>query len=307
VSFLFETNKTPAFHAHAVFLLKGLLKRAGWLVVSSGDGFGGYSSSGDMLATAETGEGGLANNRSWFVMHQPGGRELCFQGNGRWAWRIKYSRTGFVIGTPSTSVGPGAVDERFLLGGGSDEDPVFADWFRAGKDGSYRYNMGAQSVFPYGFWAGGFGFGGQEPRDGVLIMDPLREGTYPAEDPDPFVFYSAIARPLSAESLNGFTAQAHLGSEFLRFPALELATPSGTRLVPGEVAANPYTGKGELFPVVFARPSTDACPGFKGVSSLLRWSGSNRSTGSALSYSGTRDLVVYQHVALPWDGSVPLV
>lgn len=308
MNFIFSVNQTPAAHPYAVFQLKTALKEAGWTVPWSSDGVERVGA-GDRLIVPGTGVGGLANPRASFVLRQPlaGGpwaasrRELCFQGSGSIGWRVKYARSPFSGGGLVKS--PSAPDEQFVLGGSSDDDPHFEPWFPINGDGRYRYNVVAQRESPFGFWAGGFGNGGGDPGPGVLLLDPLLLGSFALEDPDPMVLYaSATGHTLTAEHLGGSDCpRGFLREAFVPTPALTWATATGGRLAPGGLRANAFTGKDELLPIPYGRG------GYKGISTLMRWIGSNRTTGTALSHAGTRDLIVYRHVALPWDGSLPLV
>jgi hypothetical protein len=260
----------------------------------------------------------MANNSAWFRIRSPvgvGSQEFTIQrGTINLVWRMKRSRTsGFTGGTPGATQTPLATDEFIFMGGGTDASPTFATFFAA--DGSYRWNVGADNALPFGFWAGAFPTGGGTPNAG-LCLDPLIS-TEPT-DADQFVFHMGVAgqspftqTPLTNESGSSTTFRTFSqiisstpGSNYAEFPTVTLNLPSGV-VVPNALPTNAITTKDEAFPLIFLRRAAIATPGYKGVSTVMRWTGTNRVTGSTLTVTTTRDRIIYGQVSLPWDGSVP--
>ena len=199
----FVWNKTtPATGAQAMYELKGLLKLAGWSVLSSSDGTT-YNAAGDQISNGGAGANGMANNSAWFRIRSPAGAgavSFTFQrGTTNQAWRIKRSRTaGFTGGSPGATQTPSATDEGIMTGGGTDAAPTYVNLQTT--DGTYRWNAGADNAAPYGWWAGSFLVGGGVPLT-FLCHDPLT-GTE-ATDADQAVFWMAISgqNPLQSASM----------------------------------------------------------------------------------------------------------
>jgi hypothetical protein len=156
----------------------------------------------------------------------------------------------------------------------------------------------------------------------ALIMDPLT-GT-DASDADPYVFYSTLnnvasaqTSPLLVAGIQSETAgtgpvawykKGVVGSEsWATIPGLSLAI-SGQTQIPAGIGTNPYSNKDEIIPILYARPSAlTTQTGFKGVGTLMKWVGQSRNTGDTLTISTSKDYIVAGNVALPWNGSTPLV
>lgn len=320
MAFVFSKT-TPTTGAVAMFNLKELLKTAGWTVMSSSDGTT-YNAGGDQISSGAAGANGMANNNAWFRIRSPAGAgavEYIFQrGTTNLVWRGKRSRTaGFTGGSPSATQTPSATDEGTFLGGGTDAAPTFAGFHTT--DNTYRWNVGADNASPYGWWAGAFTTGGGAIH-AVLAHDPLT-GTEPT-DADQFMGIMACT------GQSGYS-NAHLTSEvqtattrFCFSQAISAAPAAGFLLwsgctlhnniqnalvAPTGLPTNPITTKDEVFPIVWARRSALATPGYKGVSTIMKWTGTTRTTGDTLSVSSTRDRIIYGDVSLPWDGTVPTV
>jgi hypothetical protein len=316
----FSFNKsTPATGAEAIFNLKTLLKLQGWTVQSSSDGTT-YNASGDQISSAGSGAGGMANNSAWFRIRSPAGAGsqefTCQRGTTNLVWRIKRSRTaGFTGGSPGTTQTPSATDELIAIGAGTDASPTFSSLFAA--DGTYRWNCASDGASPYGWWAVAFPTGGGAPQ-AVLILDPLLDTT--ATDADIYIFLvgvsgqsqlslAALQNEAGAATSRAAWSQiisASPGSSYVHWPTCRYATGSGD-VSPNALPTNPINAKDERFPAIYARRSALANPGFKGQSSLLRWTGTSRTTGDTLTVSTTRDRIVMADISLPWDGTVPSV
>jgi len=320
MAFIFDKS-TPATGAEAIFNFKTILTTAGWTVLASSDGTT-YNSSGDQITVAGSGAGGMANTNAWFRLRSPtgaGAQEFTFQrGSANTLWRVKRSRTaGFTGGTPGISQTASATDENIILGGGTDASPTFITLFAA-DGGTYRWNVGADNTTPFGFWAGSFS-NGTATTQAALVLDPL----FSTEtlDADKFVVYACI-NGSSAYSIASLCSTAGTasnfritsqnissapGSNYSEFSALRYLDNITNVLVPGGLVTNPITTRDESFPMIFARVNTLANAGFKGISTVMRWTGTPRTTGDTLTVTTTRDRIIYGSVSLPWDGSVPVV
>jgi len=318
---------TLANVAEIMYYFKRTLVQAGWTVIKSGDGtVGGYSSSGDIFSsTPATGYGsgttGLNNGSAWYVLRAPGSvagatRQLCVQRNATlsYAFSIDYSYSaGFVTGG-AYATKPTASDSLAIL-------PASCFLYSAT---TYRFSIGADNASPYGFYMFMFPINGGSPVCG-LVMDPLTSGTYDSADVDPYIFYMPSAGtgavPPSPFLTAGLTSEALLtgptslykkglaGETFITTPGLSYSSDTATS-IPSLMLVNPYSSKDETYPIMYARGSALAQPGFKGVGSMMKWIGqSGRSTGDTLSVAstGAKDYIVVGNIALPWNGSTPTV
>lgn len=134
-------NETPVSAAEANYLQKVAPNRGtngtNWTIVTSSNGVV-YAQLGDVIDAAAD----LANANAWYVARGRGFvdtdityyTELCVQTNGSTGLRVKVSlRSGFTGGSPSVLQTPSAVDEWYLLGGGTDAAPTYtAFWPAAG-------------------------------------------------------------------------------------------------------------------------------------------------------------------------------
>lgn len=113
----------------ALYELKEKLKTAGWTVLSSGDGTGtNYSSSGDILTTYSTTTEPVANavtnQRAWWLIEAPDGRQLLWQhaafNTASDYISVSYSRGGTFAGTGDGTVGadvaPTGTDAFLVMG-----------------------------------------------------------------------------------------------------------------------------------------------------------------------------------------------
>jgi hypothetical protein len=231
MTFVFNQNITPASGADAIFQWKNFMKSTGaggpgWTVVASGDGYGQYSNSGDVITNSTISAppshqygytyyvpGSLYNTQAWFVIQQPSStRQFCFQSFGSYdighplydsssaSWRIKYSTTGFTVGgsasitpTASTTIDAytyGAENAAVILGSGlgTDASPSGSTLFYT--DGSYRMQMGADAAAPNAFYWFCSTITSTTISSGFLF-DPMASGTAPGGDIDQYVIYYA--------------------------------------------------------------------------------------------------------------------
>jgi len=315
------TKSTPATGAVAWYEFKEQLKSSGWTVESSSDGTT-YNSSGDQISSGSSGANGFANTNAWVRLRSPvgaGGAEFVIQrGTGNTVWRLKYSMTaGFTGGSPGATQVPSATDEVLLWGTGTDASPSFGTLMTT--DNTYRWNVGADGAAPYGFWAGAFPNGGGNPTTG-FVYDPLTATE--ATDGHTYAIYVSGSSPFASSgalSTESFGATSNYlwssvpkvsptGSDWTFFSAMCLFVQTGAQLViPTNTPVNPITSNDQMFPIVLARRSALATPGYKGATTIMRWQSPDRTTGDTLTVSSTRDRIIYRNVSLPWDGSVPTV
>lgn len=293
----FSLNNTPANGGAAVFLLKTMLKTAGWVVKSSSDGTT-YNSSGDQITTNTSGAGGILNAKAWFRIAHPTyvGKELTFQinatpGTDASTWRIKSTaNSGFTGGSPTATVTPtGGADERIMVGGGSDASPSFAVAF--GTDGSYRYNCASDSGTG-AFWSAGWPIGGGTSSHGLGL-----EKFTPANssDTDPFGFgfnqsglWSALSSHFFGSYGNNFSSAA---TQFL------------TVSMPSAFTADPFNSKQQGCLNLFYVSLT----GWKGSSLYMNFNNSASSTTPALdTLTSTGDTLVIESTLLPWQAGTAL-
>lgn len=314
------SKTTPATGSVAMYEFKEHLKSQGWTVPESSDGTT-YNNAGDQITTGASGAGGMANTNAWFRIQSPAGaasNEFVVQrGSTNVGWRIKHSRAaGFTGGSPSATQVPSATDEGLLWGAGTDASPTFSNLFTT--DNTYRWNVGADAASPYGFWAGAFPTGGGDPTTG-FVFDPLT-GAEPTDGHlyaiyvsgsggAPFINTSLYTESFAATSNALWAMVAATSPTIYAFmTAWVLFSPSvGLNAVPNGLSTNPITNKDEMFPLVLGRRGAQTNPGYKGITTLMKWTGTARTTGDTLTWNTSRDRIIYKHVSLPWDGTVPTV
>lgn len=182
------TNNDPLWY------FKLVLKLAGWVVKSSGQGStGSYSASSDVITGQGAVAGGMGNARAWYVIEDPSGlRQFCMQNvnSGTNQPRIKFSKGAkFTGGSPNASTVPSAADELVLFGGGTDASPTSGGFWPNSTTGNYRVHMVTYStpvggVYPVYLYFTVNTTGAQS--QGMLTMDPLAPGSYDPTDPEPW-------------------------------------------------------------------------------------------------------------------------
>ena len=314
-------NLTPATAGEAMFRLKQTLLQAGWTVISSGNATT-YGNS-DLITTSTL----MATTNAWVVLRQhtnaSGTRQICIQkGSTASCWNAWYSfSAGFTTGGSAT-VRPTATDEKVLINVTTTGALLF------GTDGTYRMSIGAENTDSAAFYAVWFPTGGGNPS-GMFVLDYMVAATA-VSDNDPYVFYTpyntAAALPSNVGLWNSGNAASGIGAENtagqgcygwykkgLSGETWASMSPWGLSnaavVVPNLVGPNPYTNKDEAFPMFFGRRAALATPGFKGLGTLMKWNGANRSTGDTLSVasSSAKDRIVVGNINLPWNGSTPSV
>lgn len=273
-----------------------------------------------------------------------GRRQIIFQrGTSDANWRMKYSKSGnFKISTGTVLQTPAidaelTNDEVHQFGGGSDAEPTFKQIFFS-TNGSSRHNVvanngGSGETAPFGFIAFGWnsGLGGVDCGQAILF-DPMISGTTAPQDIDPYVFYSHLGTGQTAFLPNTYKGYTDVGESCNAWFRYGMAAPTGSfspvaaavysvnvagsSMVFSAPAAdsidplgsNPHNGYDDLFPVVYIRPgSAGGITGYKGISSMVKWTSTARSVGDTFSLTTTRDKISLSSIAVQWDGTVPTV
>jgi len=331
MAYIFDTNNTPATAADAIFRLKELLKSAGWTTPWSSDGTTLKSDGSDQITGAGSGANGMDNAKAWFVVQEPAapGRQFSFQrqntvgANTSYLWRVKYSKgAGFSGGTPTATKVGSATDEAVLLGTGTDATPTMAALFATATDAGFRWSACADNASPYS-WASHAWVNTTALPTHALFFDPVTVST--AADVDAVAIY--INGVISANANGGVAGAGCCQYEsFLRnnaklqgyyngtfstalFAAALMVSNTGTyKLVgPSGLDVN-LDSKDDVFnvPIIYFNIATNL-GSWKGLSTLMKWPGVIRATGSTLTTTGAKDRVILCDISLPWDGSTPTV
>lgn len=313
MAYQFTVNQAPADGALGMWSFISLLISSGWTKTQDSDGTT-YSNTGTQVTGGNSGANGLNNLRAWVVLQSPAGassRQICIQStfNNGLYWRIKYSRqAGFTGGSPDAQTVPSATDEAVVYGSGSDASPGTTQYF--GQNTTYYMQLLADNASPYSFalitYSKVTGI-----VQTVFALDGLTTGTYPNGDNDPVVIYCNFSdQGLDMLSTLYFSSEASgpaswlkyglAGAGFVKTPALYLANTS-TPVVPGGLGQNAITGEDNDVPVMYARRGALSAPvGYKGMSSLFTWKGSNRGIGVTFN---NKAKAIFGDVAVPWDGT----
>lgn len=271
----------------------------------------------------------LAVDYAWFVLESPdGNRQFVVQrgsGNNLY-WLIAYSTKdsgGFISNFTSVTqtVRPTAADEHRTLES-ANTPTQFYD-----SDNSYRYHCYAMDAAPYCFWSVAVPNGGGNPKS-FFFFDAMVSGTYPVADVDPYVMWSIYDWTVSntnnallatTNGPLGHLAKGLVGESFTNIGGLGYHNgTTGSVVVPAKEATyslgtNPHDSYDDELPLIYARPAAaGGTTGYKGMSTLIRLSGTLRANCDTYSVSSARDRIYlfrasYGNVILKWDGSIPTV
>jgi hypothetical protein len=318
----------------ALFQFKQFAKQNGWSASSSGDGLSAYSPvyTLDVLSSSGSGANGFGNSNAWFSISHLQGGHFCFQrGSSDSQFRVKYSPSvGFSSGAASNKVGS-ASDEKIILGGGTDANPIFDQLFRTSGE-----QLKCHYVFDLatGYWAM---FGNKFGVQGISflhVFDKLQNTNLSDSHPYVIILDGQNGSPstspgsvaaLNSGSLNAVSSAPKVSGYIKRGDALEYFgsiqafEPSidGTPIIGSStysMPSSPYTSKDGTMPLIYAKrpnstPSSPFPSGIKGQSAFLKWHLQARSTyytfSSKISRSSTatEDRIVIGNISLPWDGS----
>lgn len=313
--YIFDPNNVVGVNggAEVLFGTKELLKAAGYGVLSSGDGTTLFA--GDGITHAGVGAGGMNNSRSWVRVQAPAAmaprREwILLRGStgDRFAWIQVSAEDGFVGGAPTGDTPPTALDAANIVGIDTTGGLVFP------AASTFTWHAGADDAAPFSWYAIVM-INGTAVADGSMIFEPMAPGSFPVGDDDPAVYY---AGPGAWSNVSVWGAvgggpsgwyQKDLGGEaFVRMIGFTYSTGGAGQIVPSGTGTNPYDGDDNLFPVPYGRSAIMATQiGWKGFGASLRWLGTIRANMSTLSVLALRDKVVVGPLALPWNGSVPVI
>jgi hypothetical protein len=192
MSFTYSVNQRPNTGGYAMYLVLANFIAAGWTVRTSSDGTTYKSTPGSQITSGATGANGMANDKAWFRIQDPGGgREFVVQRGtgGNLNWGIKYSVAAkFTGGSPSATQVPTATDEVKILGDITGVTQTYARLW--GFDGQINLHMGmGDASIHYAFWMFGIQIATTNASTaGSWMMDYVTGAD--TGDLDPTVHYS---------------------------------------------------------------------------------------------------------------------
>lgn len=297
------------------YYIKERLKAAGWTVYGSGDGAGNFSTTTDIITSANTGANGVDNTSSWFVM-----KKYC-QLTEQWrhfSWQnsstlgniaVFDSHTaGFTGGSPSATRRMPATDERAVKGGGTDAAPSYTSaWLADMSPCTLHVIADSESASWYAF---------ATRNDGTVVghggigLDILVVG---GDDPDPYVWFRS---PNSGAYPDPIVERGTYIGWQGRGTARELwkqfgNTSGGYQGIGGDLRDNPFNSKWQLFPFAVADSvAMDTDSVFKGLSKVWRLCGHFATAGASdalkpttLNVNSSCDWMTWRGRAFPWDGT----
>jgi len=287
----FDVNNSISSNSGAEWLYghKVLLVSCGWTVPRSGDGTTGGD--GDNISSVAS----LTDVNSWMVLRRPDdGAEWCFSMGGTSTtdrWDVLYSKGALFTGGTSSARAT-ATDEQYLC---TDASDLFIS-------GSSVWNYCADDAAPYGWVLQNTDSGG------LILYDPMAEGTYHPDDPDPYICATVFAYDqyrLAEEGdlTTNETPKGWTGSFWGSIPGCLISSSSGGDAFPIGLSVNPYSNKDSISPVPHARNNTQpTANGWKGFSTVVQWMGTSRAVKSTITTT-TRSYIVWglnNYICLPW-------
>lgn len=332
---VFGLNTTPATVADAWYAILVKLLAAGWVPIDGSDGTGASYGPGLKITSAGVGAGGWSNAQGWQRLQAgDGAREIVIQlaaalGIVTGA-RVSYRYLGgahpdLAPGTESTTP---AADPAFgptlvVIGAGTDAVPAMGS--ASMQAGGYRQAIGCASAAGAGdgaFYVFETPVGGGTSPEVGLSYEPV---AFPApSDPDPYVWHYHVPPPIPgppaphgfdgsvfSSDTDGFWAYMGALVGFRKISAgaiVCLAFGTGYRaLFPADwalgsgVGSNPFTGLIDHSPVCLGKAGL----GYKGVSTLYRWLGSDVGGGppEVLTVNAVPNArIAIGGVSVEWDG-----
>lgn len=309
MSFIFSKNISNITGGSTWWYLKELLKTAGWLVKSSGDGLSAFSNSGDILTVPGTGANGMDNSSAWFRIQQPsvGGvnREFVIQRPGSSSSvSIKYSYSAnFTGGTPGSTTIPTATDQQTVANNQ-------ALW---STDFQFHLNIGAQNSDGFGFWMAPILNGTPNTNaSGGMLFDPLAPNTYAPGDTDPYIIWveNQSSGSWNANKLSGqgpgwaYYAKGTSLETFANVAAGGWSISSGNFLFPNGAGTNPFNNREQIAPAIWCKNFTsNGLVAIKGIGTIMKWNGTLKQSGQLMSQSSTGDRICISDVNFPWDNT----
>ena len=312
MTYVNAVNLTPANGGEAMWALKELLLTAGWTVVRSTDGTSTANS--DLWPTATEANIGTV----WLILQKPGStNQILMQRQGAEpSWLFYFARDGYDLATGNTTTRP----SPDLASGERPLQPINGQTIFFPNGGTYRYHIVADNQAPYSFWSAAYVIGGGNPL-GILVYDPIVSGTEGTGDTDPYAFIvghqsngyyafnidrlpSIVYYPLANAYLVDATVPANFVNVAYAPPVVIGASGSSAYAFPGGVGTNPYTANEDMVQALIVRHVSYPAPvGYKGISTLVRFVGTNRSTGDTITVA-PNTWIVMQNVALPWPTGI---
>ena len=311
------------------WLLKELLKAAGWEVQASSDGTNVSNTPGngnDQITSAAE----MNNNNAWYVIKQPaitrgwgrkGGRQFIIRrGTSASNWMIAYvpldaaeaAQASTANGT--TTAVPTYTTRHALVGTLPDTTAAFGS---TGGSGLNRLVIGANNAAPYGFFMGAYVRTNGTISGGMFLFDPLEPDSVDPDDEDPYVVCATNTNGWHYQGLGSITAgpQAYYrkglaGEGFYPIAAAYYACfrTSDTFMVPRHIGRNPNGKQERNLPVFYMRSAIDGANlypgvGLKGASSVWRWKSGAYHIATRLTEFVADDRFVMLDAVVPWDSS----
>lgn len=184
-------NLSHSNGAESIFILKRLLKQAGWTVLSSSDGIT-YNSIGDQITHSGTGANGMNNNYAWFRIEDPASlREYVIQRyTNHYQWKWHYSASdGFTGGAPDFDTIPTANDMKGI----AENDTAFRNIFP--PSGPWRIHFAAENAAHNGVYSWWYSSTGPSSYTGTGLCDAIDLNTSDSGDNDPCAHYCSYFDP----------------------------------------------------------------------------------------------------------------
>ena len=263
------------------------------------------------------------------------------------AWRVKWSPGGVfnTSGAPSATRVPAATGvEVILRGSGTDASPSGSNFSHNTGLGSYTYLTVATDSAPYVFWC--FALSPTSTNAAAAFAFDALDYTLPG-DVSPYIWLMDAAGPLRGTALqtqSGSTTgdvynvamyPSSSPSVPVRCGCMTFSTVGTVRLANWQVAPHPTTGADLFIPVAIGRTSQAGGTGsstdgtafqfvWKGICKNTFWTGVGTGTlptrliGDTASCNSTRDRLYLSQqntsgatniapLAIPWDGTVPVL
>lgn len=301
---------SPATGDAAMRRFKDQVVAAGGHVMASGDGVSAYGATSDVI-TADSGANSFANYTSgsssaWCRLRVGAGpREvLIVRGSASTTWSLKYSVIGFTGGSPSATAAPTATDSQ--TDGPAQLFPT---------NGTYRLLICAEDAAPYYLGMNTFLFGGGTPLT-ALHLWPLRAGSYPAADTDPYVLLVDYASPPCTQSrllsvaAGGAKAWAKPGLTGAAWDYCQLAAPYAVVPPVNSTALMLHPITGEELPIEIPAVIIGSGPAYRGPKGYVRdarYCMSHTSVtpyGTHIAYAG-RYWIRIGDLFVPWGSTPP--
>ncbi len=316
MAYTFDVNQTPIDGAAAIFQLVMALQTAGWTIHAYGTGAGGTrTGSGAGFAVTS-----LRDKSQAWVAVKRGTRTFVFQRDDNTDtppgtntdWWVGYCEGGLTTGGTATLADPPtvALDTKDVWG--TEAEP--AQLFPADDAlGAFRCNVGADGASPYTWYMACWNKGTGDART-LLFFDKANGSSV---DPEPYVMHASYKASapwagaydiLASGSLGPFSwYKRGLGGAAFARTVLFAYADTGGQWAPGFLPVEPVESKDTLLLSLYGQNvASTRYP--KGGSTMVAWSGGNRTTGFTFNVDGvTDDRVCVTHSTFPWPSGVAAV